>query len=375
MAKPRHLVICENNLALVSSLLLRIGGKMSGPADIMFTDALDFSPAINYLTNQDCGLFDNVWRVETRSLVTSTIRKSRQERRRITLNPEAFMPIPFNRERYTDLWLNLDSLCPKYYYYCLVNRGDRPAVHFVEEGNSSYFMDLSTLKTDCIDHDHFKEGCFKDNCKDIWLSQTKLYQPDTVALEVRQLPKTAFDDSRLSAFMSAVFKKNDIPKQRYIFFEQCNIEDGYITNDLELVNEIASIVGRENMVIRLHPRTKEDRFKPLGYTTICNENSLWEADLMGAVDQIADKVLISIESTAVFTPLIMFDSPVRSVVLDKIVWGSYKNRYNKEKCAYIDALEQLSNKTTLRCFRPSTLDELRIYFDFLVRMNDGGSCK
>ena len=43
-------------------------------------------------------------------------------------------------------------------------------------------------------------------------------------------------------------------------------DDGYNVNDVEIVEKIASIVGKEKLFVKTHPRNPENRFEKLGYS-------------------------------------------------------------------------------------------------------------
>lgn len=48
--------------------------------------------------------------------------------------------------------------------------------------------------------------------------------------------------------------------------EEAFLDDKVPSNDLELFLETAKIVGKENIVVKLHPRNKENRFEKIWNT-------------------------------------------------------------------------------------------------------------
>ena len=340
-ASEGSLVVCETKHALFTALALRTSGIIAQDSDLIFTDSQDFS-TLSEALEREC-LFRNIWHVQTRAIVTRTIRMEPDERAACVRSPEDFMPLPFSARTYAHLWLNLDNLCPKYYFYALVNLGSAPEVHFLDEGNSSYCLNLASLKTDSIPHAQFKDNAFENRCKDIWLFQPGLFQPEKASFEVKEIPKDAISTHEFRSLIARVFGEAPLPEREFVFFEQCFSEDNGVTNDLEVVKHIAKRVGADNLEIRLHPRTKIDRFSPFGFKTVRSESSLWEAALLEHPDILDGKTFITVDSTAVFSPLKLLGKPSSSIILNRMIWGSYKGKDDRLKISYLEAAARLNN--------------------------------
>lgn len=101
---------------------------------------------------------------------------------------------------------------------------------------------------------------------------------------------------------------------KYIFFEESFLAEGTEINDIELVDKIASRVGKENIVIKIHPRNPTNRFEKLGYKTNKCTYIPWEVILMNMED-LDDKVFITVASACILNPFLTFDREVRAYSL------------------------------------------------------------
>ena len=105
----------------------------------------------------------------------------------------------------------------------------------------------------------------------------------------------------------------DVYDKKYIYFEECYFaETGYM-EDVELINTLAEKVGKENIMIKIHPRNPENRFEKLGYKTNKDTFIPWEVILMN--NDFSDKVLIAIGSQTILTPYMLFGMNMKSYSL------------------------------------------------------------
>lgn len=101
--------------------------------------------------------------------------------------------------------------------------------------------------------------------------------------------------------------------QKYIFFEESYYADGKDVHDIEVVSKIANIVGKDNIIVKIHPRNKDNRFEKLGFITNKNLSVPWE--VLSMLIPLEDKVLITIASVSVLTPQILFGLKYKGYML------------------------------------------------------------
>lgn len=129
---------------------------------------------------------------------------------------------------------------------------------------------------------------------------------------VEKLPPIDYADKELVMLYNKIFNFNmnvDSYRQKVIFFEESYYADGYKVDDVEIVNQIASIVGKENTFVKIHPRNPENRFEKLGYYTNKNTSIPWEVIAMNL--DLSDKILITIASVSVIMPCVMLGKNIR----------------------------------------------------------------
>lgn len=86
--------------------------------------------------------------------------------------------------------------------------------------------------------------------------------------EIKQTLKNVF----LQEYSDIVYN------QKYIFFSSiCDCEGGKPVKELELIVKIADLVGRDNLIVKVHPRDDIDRFESKGLLVEKNYSVPWEA--------------------------------------------------------------------------------------------------
>ena len=130
---------------------------------------------------------------------------------------------------------------------------------------------------------------------------------------------------------SEIIKKYD---KKYIIFEEAMLANCDNVDDFSIYKDIIEKVGSENVIVKLHPRTKNDRFSKLGVKVLGSDGIPWEAIMLAA--QFKDKVLITIGSGSITNCRMLFGGNVESYMLFKIVkpdlphfQGNYDELWNK----------------------------------------------
>ncbi len=105
----------------------------------------------------------------------------------------------------------------------------------------------------------------------------------------------------------------DAYDKQVIFFEESYYADGYKANDVEIVEELAKVAGKENIFIKIHPRNPENRFKKLGYATNKNTSIPWEVIAMNI--DLTSKTLVTIASVAAIVPCSLLGLKYQGILL------------------------------------------------------------
>lgn len=106
--------------------------------------------------------------------------------------------------------------------------------------------------------------------------------------------------------------KVDTYSQRVIFFEESYYSDGIDVNDIEIVNDLEKQYGKENILIKRHPRNRKDRFGELGYYTSVENSVPWEVIALNIPD-LDNKILVTMTSTALISTFLLFNTHAQMV--------------------------------------------------------------
>lgn len=126
-----------------------------------------------------------------------------------------------------------------------------------------------------------------------------------------------------------------------------------VINDISIVNRIAKVVGKENILVKLHPRSKTDRFKKMGYET--NNNTLIPWEVLYMNHNFDNTLFISTASSSIVHPVILFGEKIKAVFVFKLVHAVLP----AELQSHQKFIEDVIQKKYKGCFWiPSSLDKL-----------------
>ncbi len=336
------------------------------PSDLVLTDHTDFSAIVPKL--EQTALFERISCV-------NVLEKSRYfntlgavEKAAVFEDPESFFPFPCESE-YTDFFIPIDHIYWKLIYYTKVKQGKKINLRLYEEGLRTYTMDVFSAEKD---ETYLPDYC-KENSFAVALTQILVYNPELFVLTekrllVTQIEKINRSNKELTDIIAAVFPCSKLPEEKFIFFEEAYIGDNNAANDMELFEEIANTVGKENIIVKLHPRNKTDRFTPKGYKVMPEWHTPWETQL--ALNDVSDKIFITISSTASVTPFLIFGDRMLAIHLVRRFVGASPLQMDKafEQC--YRNIVNLCNKDGLCIYRPSTHEETVEIINYYNRKGD-----
>lgn len=139
----------------------------------------------------------------------------------------------------------------------------------------------------------------------LWNTQSKV-------IEIPSLVKTKNTINPILDKVFSVKECKDTYDKDVIFFEESYYNDGIITGDEALVESLAKIYGKDNIIVKVHPRNKENRFKKLGYITNADLTIPWEAIALN-VDGLEKKTLVTMTSTALISTYLCIKSDAKLI--------------------------------------------------------------
>lgn len=118
------------------------------------------------------------------------------------------------------------------------------------------------------------------------------------------------NNTELIVALNTIFDYNqceDVYDKRIVFFEESHVFEGFDVPDVDIVNQIANVVGKEEIMIKIHPRNPENRFSKLGFKTNKNTSIPWEVILLN--QSFDNKIFVTISSGAVVSPYLYLGIP------------------------------------------------------------------
>lgn len=353
--KKRGLFCCETAYQLLNAIVVKMKLFPELPADIFLTEHTDFSAIIEPL--RETGLFEHALQVTCRPYQNMFWNKPLEERKRIFKEPQILIGDFPTQEVYTDMFAPIDHIYWKFLYYHMLNRGMETEIHFFEEGLRAYTMDICAAeKREVYNNGYYGNKTFTKKITDYYVYEPELYSVECAPYTISAIPKLDRTDRVLCDVVGKVFKVDKIPEERVIFFEESYIGDGKLANDFQLFQEVVDIVGKENIIVKRHPRNQIDRFTPWGYKVMDNWRCPWEAQLL--LNDVQGKIFVTISSTASVTPFLLFAQPVNAIhLLNRFVGNSPLLMDKAFKKCY-DKMLAMCNAEEIMVHRPNSPEEL-----------------
>lgn len=325
----KKLIVCNNVYQTLVALWIVYIDKDKKDWDIIISDHMNGSEGISERIKKST-LFDQVFHVESLALTKNQISHNLIKRVINDVFPmhglHEYVDI---KAVYSDVYFaNFDNFS-QVLYNALCHKVHDIKLHVFEEGLASYssfakfYMDLKTFYGENISgvkrflHKYvYKTRVIPGNLAEFLAFNPQLIQWNPEC-NINVLKKIDCEDLQFRKIVNEVFQYDSFASEydeKYIFFEESFFADGSEVNDVELMEKLAAKVGKENMMIKIHPRNPINRFKRLGYKTNINMSIPWEVIVMNA-ENLSDKILITVASSCILNPIIVFGKQIHAYSL------------------------------------------------------------
>ena len=150
-------------------------------------------------------------------------------------------------------------------------------------------------------------------------------------------------DSKTANELKQIFKPRTHYIQKYIFFTSVfDFEGEYPVGEYELVSRIAELVGKENLLVKVHPRDTRTIYRENGFCVDVNSSIPWEAIQLSA--DFSEKVFMTINSGSVLAGSLMSERPVRTYYMFRLCDVSRNEACKKS----IRDIERLLNQDRMK---------------------------
>ncbi len=273
--------------------------------------------------------------------------------------------LPNNNQIYSKVYISYADVPHQSIYFFFKKKG--AILSMYEDGIYTYeFLSIKESITKKILCMFLFRSYYLNECKEIWVRRIdKININQDSNIIIRKIENNLFE---FKSDLVKVFNYdiNDLEKisNRLIVFDQSNIEvNDIVKKQIEIVDIISKVIGSDQLVIKLHPSTNKILYSDT-YNLITSKVPF---EILMCMCSMSNKVLISIFSTACFSPKLLLGEEPYIILTYKILGlfdihflnDGYLNFIKKMKCEYSDP-----NKIK----EPDTIEELiDIVRDILVQ--------
>lgn len=362
MELKRNLYICDQTFEFFNILNLQTSANKYVDADIIFSDKNDFSSIVDKVNKRK--LFQNIFTIQIKEFENGFYSKEEEERCEIVLNPRNYISFPEFTEYYTDIWINISNIHAKLEYYNLVKLGMKPKIHLIQEGIANYTFINSISEEDAVWEQNYGELAFSKNIADNYIYRVNAFSGN--GIENKPLLPIEENREELLQIVEDLYGKVSLPEQKWIYMETSLFDMNIMTNEFEIFEDLAKIVGKENIIVKRHPRNSVERYSPLGYSVMEESGVPWEVVIMENLEEIKNKIVCSVFSQSLFSPYDVFNIETKSIMLLKLLRHHVFLYEKKEWKEYISETEQEINRRKLQLYMPESVDELNNMIRFLL---------
>lgn len=359
------LFVCETDAQITNAINIREYLRKGEEADLCYCDT---SGRKSYIAERigKYGIFNNVFVCNPKSdrnqSMTTKIRKSV----RYVFHKDYIGSYLTNKdETYSEVFVAGPSMNSVGVYYYFKRKNKSIKLSLYEEGVFEYYM--FTYKKNFLRriYSNIVFGrYYLDHADNLYVYDPKLVlgKPDSV--RAIKIPKIKNTDMHLRKVYNDLFMFPDsicesLVECKYLFLEQAFPDEEENKKQLELVRLITDTVGKDKLLVKLHPVSQLDKYDDIGVSSIKTPVSMEMLALNYNLDNLT---LISICSSAVFNFELVFERKMDIVLLYKLfdevtVDGGVK--------AFIDRF--IEENSDLRILVPCTADELTRGLQLLYR--------
>lgn len=354
LGKKQILFGCESVYQLFNAIILRMTVCAENDCDIILSNITTWQKEMLQRL-EEAKVFRKIFCPDTHSLEYDFWPLATEEKKKVYRNPVLFFHNdPPVEPVYDELFFSIDHLFWKMIYYYHIVSNKEPIINMYDEGVRAYTMELFNTENKFYSKEAYSQS-FPSAIKRYYLWQPALYAVPKYTYELLpiHLPE---EDNSVKETLLQVFGYEKLPEEECIYLEDFFFADHYITNDFSLFRQVAEIVGRDNIIVKRHPRDQYDRFTANGYKTVANSVVPWEIQLLA--NDMNDKFLVSVSSTSILTPYMIFNSPIHVISLENMFFGDNPTHGDKAYNNFISSLKNKVNEKEIHIHAPHNADEL-----------------
>ena len=267
--------------------------------------------------------------------------------------------VPLSEKTYSILLTNGNSSDFDNALYCALGY---PEAIFYDEGYSSY-TDQFLNANDRLSKIHKvvrNLSVFLTGRKLLFpnVKRMYLYNPDLIVkpmpFKIEKIWEQEQQDT-LMEYIRQVFDASTIIseyKKPYIYFEECFANDFNNNGDLPIIEKICGCVGKDNLMVKLHPRDKTNRFGKYGLVT--NKTLSAPAEVLASILKDTKTTFITFSSGSVLNYKFISDYRIKGILLYKLMPEGFI-KMPEDRLAWFEKFLKIYGDSI---YAPETFEEL-----------------
>ncbi|SFC52500.1 hypothetical protein SAMN05443252_104102 [Bacillus sp. OV322] len=263
----------------------------------------------------------------------------------------------FNDKVYDSIFISSPDIPSQLIYYFYKNKTNATQLFMYEDGTFAYsYFDFQ--------FNFFKKLFIKVIFgRDIMNEHTGVYvyRPEFLQtnkmVKINKLPSINKKDINIKNLLNKIMNYQDSYQREldkpYIFFDQAFQFNSSMNRGKQLLQFIITKTESDKVTVKLHPRTVKST-----YENLCKVTNLpIPFELFELNNEVEEKVLISISSTACLNPKIVYDEEPYVILLFKLLDNSIQQPLNS---TFYDIVFKVKNsyRDINKFFIPETIEEL-----------------
>lgn len=320
----KTLIVCNTVYQVFVATWLKISNMKNDYVDIIISDHMNGSDLIASNIKKIM-LFNNVYHVSTKKLCNIGLNRSSRYVSIVNATKILNRYVKI-KEKYDTVFIANIDYFSKLLFHTLVNDFFSPnynkdiKLFLFEDGTSTYSKLFEKYyRTARLPlkrkFPFYKPRTILGNVSGIFVFDPTafMWNPETA---IEKIPKIDITNHRFKEAVNTIFdyqNMTDVYDTKYVFMEESFYAESEYMEDVELVEKISQKVGKENIMVKIHPRNHINRFEKLGYKTNRNTAIPWEVILLN--NDFMDKVIFSVASQSILTPVFLFGQNIKSYIL------------------------------------------------------------
>ena len=326
------LFFCNTYMQLLTAINMKVSLFSDRSVDILLSDHSANAQMIRS-NLEKIDLFNNVLFVETKQFLSQNILSDLKDVIELTFcNSNKFENMFPKDIAYSEIfYFNYDPILIAIYDRCKKNSAVPKCIRY-EEGIFSYvhIENLSMfrrMKIIRVLRRLINKGTIIDETKDVFCYYPELLQLDDA--KIHRIPLLTRDNKELLGIYNTIFHYDpDVEdfRQKYIFFTAVSASGPDNDPEARLVMEVADLVGKDNVLVKLHPRDARHCFGDHGIEVSRSSSVPWE--LVQLNHDFSNHVFLTVSSGSAINTSAMLGDQIPTGILFPLL--SAENSSNRQ---------------------------------------------